>query len=63
MSKTTQSSMRVAVDDPSLSDDQPMSERTAAELRELCEETGEPFDTALSELQARERIAALRVID
>ncbi|XDA97239.1 hypothetical protein AB1M95_14105 [Sulfitobacter sp. LCG007] len=36
-----------------------MSDETAARLRALCEQTGEPFDTALTEDQALERIEAL----
>ncbi|MEO0390630.1 MAG: hypothetical protein AAF218_06775 [Pseudomonadota bacterium] len=40
--------------------DTPMTEKTAAVLRELCAKQGEPFDTALTEAQAQERIAALK---
>lgn len=36
-----------------------MQPRTAAELRQLCRELGEPFDANLDEAQARERIEAL----
>ena len=37
-----------------------MTDKTAAELRTLCEELGEEFDMALTEAQARDRIAALQ---
>ncbi|SDE85504.1 DUF3072 domain-containing protein [Limimaricola pyoseonensis] len=40
--------------------DAPMTEEQAAELRQLCERTGEEFDTSLTEAQAVERIDALR---
>jgi uncharacterized damage-inducible protein DinB len=40
--------------------DAPMTERQAVELQQLCAETGEEFDTSLSQAQAEERIAALR---
>ena len=40
--------------------DQPVSEVTAAELRALAEEKGEPFDGNLTERQARARIDALK---
>ncbi|MBB3711607.1 hypothetical protein FHS00_001178 [Limimaricola variabilis] len=43
-------------DDP----DAPMNPQQATILRDLCEKTGEEFDTALTEAQADERIAALR---
>ncbi|MFQ6551559.1 DUF3072 domain-containing protein [Aestuariibius insulae] len=40
--------------------DAPMTEKQAAELRELTEKTGDPFDANLTERQADERIAELR---
>ncbi|MGR3503633.1 DUF3072 domain-containing protein [Pseudaestuariivita sp.] len=40
--------------------DAPLTEQTAAELRELALEKGEPFDGSLTELQAQERIKALK---
>lgn len=64
MSDTTQSSMLIKspADAPEVNGDPDgeMTERTAAELRDLCERKGEEFDTALTEGQARERIAALK---
>ncbi|MCC1493997.1 DUF3072 domain-containing protein [Cognatishimia sp. F0-27] len=38
---------------------EPMSEVQAVRLRSLSEETGEPFDGALTKRQAARRIAAL----
>ncbi|WP_226779417.1 DUF3072 domain-containing protein [Oceaniglobus trochenteri] len=40
--------------------DEPMTDKQAAYLRNLCDKTGEAFDTALSRRQANERIEALR---
>ena len=40
--------------------DQPMTSEQAVELRQLCEQTGEEFDTSLTERQANQRIAALK---
>lgn len=64
MSKTTQSTARVttpeATDRPGIAPDAQMTDKTAAELRTLCEELGEEFDMALTEAQARDRIAALQ---
>ncbi|WP_108482594.1 DUF3072 domain-containing protein [Oceaniglobus ichthyenteri] len=40
---------------------EPMTEKQAALLRNLCDRAGEPFDTALSRRQAQARIDALRV--
>ena len=39
--------------------DEPVSNQTATILRALCDKVGEPFDGALTEAQARERIALL----
>ncbi|WP_299969003.1 DUF3072 domain-containing protein [uncultured Roseobacter sp.] len=39
-----------------------ITEQTAAELRALCDKTGEPFDGNLTEAQAQKRIAALREV-
>ena len=38
----------------------PMTEVQAAKLRDLCEKTGEKFDTALTQDQAAERIEFLK---
>lgn len=40
--------------------EEPMTEAQAAELRDLCDRTGEPFDTSLTREQADARIAALK---
>ena len=40
--------------------DGPMTEIQTVELRQLTEEAGEPFDVALTERQAAQRIAHLR---
>ncbi|WP_191090173.1 DUF3072 domain-containing protein [Histidinibacterium aquaticum] len=40
--------------------DAPMTEDQARELRALCEELGEEFDTSLTERQANARIDALK---
>lgn len=40
--------------------DEPMTEAQASYLRTLAEETGEPFEEALTKAQASERIDALR---
>ncbi len=40
--------------------DDPMTDAQAAELRDLCERTGEPFDTGLTREQADARIEALK---
>ncbi|QJF52195.1 DUF3072 domain-containing protein [Roseobacter ponti] len=37
-----------------------LTEKTAAELRDICDQTGEPFDGSLTEGQARRRIIALK---
>lgn len=37
-----------------------MTDTQAARLRALCHEAGEPFDTALTEAEAAERIDALQ---
>ena len=67
MSKTAQSSMLIkspaAAPDTEGAEGQEMTDKTAAELRELCRKTGETFDTSLTELQARQRIDALRDMD
>ncbi|WP_299046056.1 hypothetical protein [uncultured Tateyamaria sp.] len=67
MTSTKQSSMRVVAPEinPPLSEakDEEITEKTAAELRKLCKEKGEEFDTALTEAQARERIARLKEMD
>ncbi|MEL6463828.1 MAG: DUF3072 domain-containing protein [Pseudomonadota bacterium] len=64
MTSTNQSSMRVVAPgiNPELSEakDEQITDKTAAELRKLCDEKGEEFDTALTEAQARERIALLK---
>lgn len=64
MSKTTQSTMLIhepaAAIDPGDSENKEMTEETAAELREVCKQAGEPYDASLTELQAKKRIAALR---
>ena len=39
---------------------EPMTDRQAAELRELCEKHDEPFDGHLTQDQAEARIAALK---
>lgn len=41
-------------------DDQPMTDAQATELRQLCDETGEPMDANLTQRQASQRIAALK---
>lgn len=46
----------VATPDP----DAPLTDETTATLRDLCEKTSQPFDSALTERQAQRRIAALR---
>lgn len=43
-------------------DDQPMTDIQATELRQLCEEKGEPMDANLTQRQASQRIAALRAM-
>ncbi|WP_299655985.1 hypothetical protein [uncultured Tateyamaria sp.] len=67
MSSTNQSSRLVVspASAPDASDESvaEMTEKTAAELRALCEAKGEPFDTALSETQAQQRIEALKAMD
>lgn len=40
--------------------DEPMTPKQAAILRELAEDAGEPFDGALTQAQARERIEYLK---
>ena len=44
--------------DPGAAND-PITEAQAARLRALCDKTGEPFDTALTQGQAAERIEIL----
>ncbi len=67
MSNTSQNSFRIAA--PALDAEIPetnvdgMTEQTAIVLRNLCEEKSEVFDAALSERQARRRIAALNEMD
>ncbi|SLN42746.1 DUF3072 domain-containing protein [Pseudooctadecabacter jejudonensis] len=46
--------------DPDYDANAPMTEVQAAELRALCEKLDEPFDTALNQRQAMERIGALQ---
>lgn len=64
MTSTNQNTMRVVspTATPKLSEAQneDMTEKTAAELRALCDEQGEEFDTGLTEAQAQQRIAALK---
>ncbi|SDY20174.1 DUF3072 domain-containing protein [Citreimonas salinaria] len=48
-----------AEDDLAARDKEPMTEQQAVRLRELCERTGEPFDTALTKYQASRRLAYL----
>jgi hypothetical protein len=43
-------------------DEEPMTERQAVRLRDLCERTGEPFDTSLTRYQASRRLAYLEEI-
>jgi len=43
-------------DDP----DAPMNPKQAVLLRDLCDKTGEEFDTSLTERQADERISVLQ---
>ncbi|WP_375258687.1 DUF3072 domain-containing protein [Citreimonas sp.] len=40
-------------------DEEPMTEKQAARLRDLCERTGEPFDASLTKYQASRRLAYL----
>lgn len=40
--------------------DDPMTDAQAAELRDLCDKRGEPFDTSLTREQAEARIEALK---
>jgi uncharacterized damage-inducible protein DinB len=40
--------------------DEPITEKQAAQLRQLCEELDEEFDGNLTEVQAKKRIAALQ---
>jgi len=67
MTSTNQSSFRVVppAATPELSEahNEEMTEKTAAQLRKLCAEKGEEFDTALTEAQAQQRIAALKDMD
>ncbi|WP_102109915.1 DUF3072 domain-containing protein [Oceaniglobus roseus] len=49
-----------AVAAPETGEDEPMTEKQAAELRQLCEEKGEEYDASLTKTQAEERIAALK---
>ena len=48
-----------AEDDLAGRDEEPMTEKQAVRLRELCERTGEPFDSALTRYQASRRLAYL----
>ena len=48
--------------DPDYDADAPITEVQAARLRQLCEALGEPFDAALTQRQAMERIAALEEV-
>ncbi|WP_099826838.1 DUF3072 domain-containing protein [Oceaniglobus indicus] len=49
-----------ATSSPDTTGDDPMTEKQAAELRALCEETGEPFDGNLTSAQAQDRIDYLK---
>lgn len=62
MTKTPQNDIIAGPQAVDLADgtgDTPITEVTAATLRELCNRTGEEFDGNLTEEQARARIAAL----
>lgn len=62
MTKTPQNDIIAgpqAVDLHTPEHDEPVSNQTATILRALCDKVGEPFDGALTELQARARIALL----
>ncbi len=42
--------------------DEPMTDKQSAELRQLCDAKGEPFDGNLTAAQASERIEALKAM-
>jgi len=50
----------IADPDDTERDDKQMTDKQAAELRELCARLDEPFDAMLTQTQADARIAALR---
>ena len=63
MTKTPESDIIAgpqAIDVNASDGDAALTEKTAAELRDICDEAGEPFDGNLTEQQARLRIIALK---
>ena len=66
MNSTDQKPSHLVVDpdspDPGAASE-PMTEAQAARLKELCDRTGEPFDTSLTRAQAAERIEVLEARD